>query len=199
MKPKKVTVMKDLVEEMRGAVRHWWTSLIIGLLAVVLGVWCFFTPLATLGALTMLFIVAFFVSGLFEVVFAVGNRRMRGWGWTLAGGIIDLLLGVMLAASPAPAATAVLIYFVGFWIMLRSVWAIGWTSELGSVGVRGWGWLLALAIVGFIFSLVFIFSSPIFGGVFVVAFFSTAMIFYGIFRIWLAVKLKAVKDAVSEE
>lgn len=191
--------MKDLVEEMRGAVRHWWTSLIIGLLAVVLGVWCFFTPLATLGALTMLFIVAFFVSGLFEVVFAVGNRRMRGWGWTLAGGIIDLLLGVMLAASPAPAATAVLIYFVGFWIMLRSVWAIGWTSELGSAGVRGWGWLLALAIVGFIFSLVFIFSSPIFGGVFVVAFFSTAMIFYGIFRIWLAVKLKAVKDAVSEE
>ena len=52
--------MSDLVEQMRGAVRHWWTSLVIGLLAVILGVWCFITPMSTLGALTMLFIVAFF-------------------------------------------------------------------------------------------------------------------------------------------
>lgn len=192
--------MKDLVEEMRGAVRHWWTSLIIGLLAVILGVWCLFTPMATLGALTMLFIVAFFASGLFEIVFAVSNRRrLRGWGWTLTGGVIDLLLGVMLAAMPAPAATAVLIYFVGFWIMLRSLWAIGGASELGTMGVRGWGWLLALAIVSFIFSLVFIFSSPFFGGAFVVAFFSTAMIAYGIFRIWAAMKLKAIKDGTMPE
>lgn len=192
--------MKDLVEEIRGAVRHWWTSLIIGLLAVVLGVWCIFTPMATLGALTMLFIAAFLVSGLFEIIFAVGNRRhLRGWGWALTGGIVDMLLGIMLAAAPAPAATAVLVYFVGFWIMLRSLWAIGGASELSALGVRGWGWLLALAIASFIFSLVFIFSSPIFGGTFVVAFFSTAMIVYGIFRIWLALKLKAVKDAAMPE
>ena len=117
--------MSDLVEQMRGAVRHWWASLVIGLLAVILGVWCFITPMSTLGALTMLFIVAFFASGIFEVVFAVANRHMHGWGWTLSGGIVDLLLGFMLAASPAPVATAVLIYFVGFWIMLRSLWAIG--------------------------------------------------------------------------
>ena len=131
---------------------------------------------------------------------AAGNRRrLRGWGWALTGGIVDVLLGIMLAAAPAPAATAVLIYFVGFWIMLRSLWAIGGASELSALGVRGWGWLLALAIASFIFSLVFIFSSPIFGGAFVVAFFSTAIIAYGLFRIWLAVKLKAVKDAAMPE
>ena len=105
----------------------------------------------------------------------------------------------MLAASPAPVATAVLIYFVGFWIMLRSLWAIGGASELGSLGVRGWGWLLAMAIIGFIFSVVFIFSSPIFGGAFVVAFFSTAMIIYGVFRIWLGFKLRALKRAMMSE
>ena len=63
--------MSDLVEQMRGAVRHWWTSLVIGLLAVILGVWCFITPMSTLGALTMLFIVAFFASGIFEVVLSL--------------------------------------------------------------------------------------------------------------------------------
>ena len=132
--------MSDLVEQMRGAVRHWWTSLVIGLLAVILGVWCFITPMSTLGALTMLFIVAFFASGIFEVVFAVANRHMHGWGW-----------------------------------------------------------LLAMAIIGFIFSVVFIFSSPIFGGAFVVAFFSTAMIIYGVFRIWLGFKLRALKRAMMSE
>ena len=76
--------MSDLVEQMRGAVRHWWTSLVIGLLAVILGVWCFITPMSTLGALTMLFIVAFFASGIFEVVFAVANRHMHGAGLSAA-------------------------------------------------------------------------------------------------------------------
>lgn len=83
--------------------------------------------------------------------------------------------------------------------MLRSLWAIGGASELGSLGVRGWGWLLAMAIIGFIFSVVFIFSSPIFGGAFVVAFFSAAMIIYGVFRIWLGFKLRALKRAMMSE
>ena len=64
---------------------------------------------------------------------------------------------------------------------------------------KGQKWLLAMAIIGFIFSVVFIFSSPIFGGAFVVAFFSTAMIIYGVFRIWLSFKLRALKRAMMSE
>jgi len=97
------------------------------------------TPDATLVALTILFIVAFLVSGIFEIILAVGNRDRRGWGWALAGGILDLVLGIILMVIPPVMTTLVLIYFVGFWLLIRSVWAIGFASDLSHVKNSGWG------------------------------------------------------------
>lgn len=191
--------MKSVIEGVRNTVKNWWVSLVVGIVAIILGIWCMFTPMATLGALTIVFIVAFFISGIAEIVFAVQNRKiMYGWGWTLTGGILDLLLGIMLLALPAPVVTMVLIYFIGFWILLRSIWAIGASAELNKIGVRGWGWMLAIAILALVFSLFFIFSSPVFGGSVVVAFFSVAMLIYGIFRIYMAVILKSIKNDVKK-
>lgn len=191
--------MKKRVEGVRNTVKYWWISLIIGFLAILLGIWSLVTPVSALAALTIVFIVAFFISGIIEIAFAVSNRHiMKGWGWTLTGGIVDILLGVMLMCLPAPMVTVALIYFIGFWIMLRSIWAIGASAELNTLGVRGWGWLLALAILSLIFSIIFIFSSPIFGGVFVVAFFATAMLIYGVFRIYLAFQLKSIKSDIND-
>lgn len=191
--------MKDVIKGVRNTVKYWWISLVIGLLAIILGVWSLVTPVDALYALTTVFIIAFFVSGLIEIIFAISNRHlMKGWGWTLSGGIIDILLGVMLVALPTPMVTVALIYFVGFWIMLRSIWAIGAASELQSLGVRGWGWMLALAILALIFSIIFIFSSPIFGGGFVVAFFAVSMLIYGVFRIYLAVQFKSIKNDIED-
>lgn len=191
--------MENLVEHVRYEIKHWWISLLIGLLAVVLGTWCLFTPLEALGALTAVFIISFFASGVFEIAFACLNHKiLRGWGWLLAGGIIDLLLGVMVVSMPVPLAALALVYFVGFWIMVRSLWAVGAAVELQTMHVSGWGWLLALAVLCLLFSLSFIFSSPLFGGVCVVALFSAAMVLYGFFRIYMAFKLRTVKRALEE-
>lgn len=185
--------MEKAVEIMR--VRYWWESLIVGMLAILLGIWSLVTPLPALRAVTILFIISFFISGIIDIAFALSNRRIiKGWGWVLTGGIIDLLLALMLLGLPAPAATIVVIYFIGFWILFRSIWAIGSAAELNALGVKGWGWLLALAILSLIFAIVFIFSSPIFGGTVIVAFFATAMIIYGIFRIDLAFQLKRIRE-----
>ncbi len=192
--------MKNVTEGIKDTVKNWWVSLVVGIIAIILGVWCMFVPLATLAAISIVFIIAFFISGIVEIAFAVQNRKaMHGWGWTLMGGIVDLLLGAMLLALPAPAVTVVLIYFIGFWIMFRSIWAIGAAAELQKYGVRGWGWMLAIAILALLFSIVFIFSSPLFGGAFVVTFFCVAMLVYGIFRIYMAVLLKSIKNDIDKK
>ncbi len=192
--------MKNVIEGVKSTVNNWWISLVIGIIAIILGIWCMFTPVATLAALTIVFVVAFFISGIAEIVFAVQNRKiMYGWGWALTGGILELLLGCMLLAIPAPAITAVLIYFIGFWIMFRSIWAIGAASELQKYGVKGWGWMLTIAILALLFSIIFIFSSPLFGGTFVVIFFCIAMLVYGIFRIYMAMMLKSIKNAIEDK
>ncbi len=192
--------MTTVTEGIRDTVKNWWVSLIVGIIAIILGVWCMFVPVATIAALTIVFIVAFFISGIAEIAFAVQNRKtMHGWGWTLTGGIVDLLMGCMLLALPAPAVTAVLIYFVGFWIMFRSIWAIGAASDLQKYGVRGWGWMLAIAILALLFSIIFIFSTPLFGGAFIVTFFCVALLVYGIFRIYMGVLLKSVKNEIDKK
>lgn len=187
----------DLLDSARRAVKYWWMSLIIGVLALGIGVWCIFKPVEALLALTILFVVSFLISGILEIIFALSNKdSLHGWGWTLASGIIDLLLGIILLCIPIET-PLIMIYFVGFWIMFQSVWAIGAAVDLQRIKVSGWGWLLALAILGLIFSFVFI-VSPGFGGGFIVVLMSVSFIIYGIFRIYLSFRLKSIKDRIDE-
>lgn len=187
----------EILETARRAVKNWWVSILVGILAIVLGIWCAVTPDTTLVALTIVFIVAFLISGIFEIVFAVSNRDMSGWGWSLAGGILDLILGILLMALPLPVITIVLVYFVGFWILIRSIWGIGTASDLSRWKVKGWGWMLALAILGVIAAF-FFFISPVFGGGMIVWFAAFAFVFYGVFRIYLGIWLKSLKNHAGE-
>ena len=190
---------KQTLSAVKDAVKYWWLSLIMGILAVAVGIWCLAQPLMTFGALTVLFVAAFLVFGIFDIVFAVSNRKsLYGWGWTLAIGIIDILFAIILTALPGSAVAGIFVYFVGFWIMFRSIWAIGTAAELNQIGVKGWGWMLALSILGVIFSVVFILSPIFFGGVFIVAFVSAALIVYGIFRIYLAIPLKSLYNEIKD-
>lgn len=181
----------DLLNSARQAVRHWWVSLLVGILAIGLGIWCISAPWATIIALSYVFAITFLISGLSEIIFAVSNKdSISGWGWTLASGIIDILFGIIILTLPPAMLTLILAYFVGFWIMFRSIWGIGSAADLQRLNVKGWGWLMALAIIGVIISFIFILS-PVFTAGFVVALVSISFVAYGIFRIYLGFKLRS--------
>ncbi|MCD7971237.1 MAG: DUF308 domain-containing protein [Candidatus Azobacteroides sp.] len=55
-------------------------------------------------------------------------------GFALAVGITDLLFGILLVALPLELTATFLIYFVGFWIMFRSIWEIGTDIDLKKMG-----------------------------------------------------------------
>jgi len=186
------------METMKKRVKYWWVSLLIGILSIVLGIWCLVIPDATLVALTMVFIASFLLSGIMEISFAVSNRKiMPGWGFELTGGIIDLAFGIILIFLPTALAATVLIFFVGFWIMFRAIWGIGVAIDMQRNNISGWGWLLTLAILGVLFSLLFIIS-PAFGASVMIAFASVAFVFYGIFRIYLAFTFKSLHNRLDE-
>jgi uncharacterized membrane protein HdeD (DUF308 family) len=98
---------------------------------------------------------------------------------------------------PMASAALILIYVVGFWILFRSIWAIGSAFDLHQVGIRGWGWLLAMGILTALFSFLFLLS-PAFGGIFIVVFVGIALLLYGIFRIVLAFNLKSLYRDIEE-
>ncbi len=184
----------EIVVTVQRAARNWWVSVLIGVLALALGIWCLFAPGATLAALSLVFVVGFIISGILEIVFAVTNRGLDGWGWSLAGGIVDLLIGIALAVLPLAVITVVLIWFVGFWLLIRSILGIGMAADLHRWGVRGW--LLAVAILGVVAAFLF-FLSPAFGGGTIVWLAACAFVFYGIFRIWLGVRLYSLHRNVE--
>jgi len=188
----------DLFISVKQAVKYWWVSPIIGLLAIGLGIWCLASPWATIAALAIVFAVSFFVSGIFEIIFAISNKdTLKGWGWTLVSGIIDLLFGIILISMSPAVITIVLAYFVGFWVMFQSIWGIGSAVELQRNGIRGWGWLMALAIMGVILAFIFILTPALTSG-FIVALVSLSFIAYGIFRIYLGVRLKSLHNDMDD-
>lgn len=186
----------SLTDLAKRSLRYWWVSILTGILAIALGVLFVAVPESALLSLAMLFAIGFIINGIFELTFALVNRReLAGWGWNLVAAIVDLLLGILLLCIPG-VTIFILIYFVGFWILFRSIWAIGVSIELQTFGVRGWGWILAFAILGVLFSAVFILS-PAFGGSFIVAFAAISFMMYGIFRIALGLRLRSIKKEVE--
>lgn len=105
------------------------------------------TPFSSMAAMTVLFSVSFLVWGFFEIAFSCANTHAQNWGWYLAGGILDLLIGVMLMSSNIFEQMEILAFFMGFWLLFRGASLMGHSFEFKHLGVKNWGWLLVLSIV----------------------------------------------------
>ena len=183
--------------------RYWWISLVIGILGIATGVACFVVPTDSLAVLTAFFIAVLVAGALFNIVWAVMNRRWNGtWGWSLARGLIEVLFGVWLLMLHLPLVTALLIYVVGFWMLFQSVLGICESCALSEFRLPGWGWLLACNILSLICSFVFL-AAPLYGGIFILACIGLSFVLYGIFRIALAFEWRRInrefRDSDGEE
>jgi uncharacterized membrane protein HdeD (DUF308 family) len=71
------------------------------------------------------------VGGIAEVVesFMMRKRGSEGWGWMLAAGIVSVLFGVVLLASPG-AALITLLWLVGAYAIVFGVIIIVWPVRL---------------------------------------------------------------------
>jgi uncharacterized membrane protein HdeD (DUF308 family) len=178
-----------IIKTVENAIKHWWISLVLGVLFILVGICVLATPLASYTILSMLFSITFFINGILEIFFAIANKdHLDGWGWQFTGGIIDLLLGALLMSIPG-ISMLVLPFFIGFGLMFRSMIIMGLSFDLRTYHVPGWSWLLGLSLLALLFSFLLIWKP-----LFIVAF--TAMAFFGVgvFRILLSVKLKSLHN-----
>ena len=166
--------MKTIFDELQQEVKNWWISLILGILYVIVAISLMFSPLSGYAVLSILFSVSMLFSGLLEISFAVSNRRrVSSWGWYLAGGIIDMILGFYLIAYP----------------MLRGFSSVGYAMDLKRYGTRDWGWYVAFGILAVICSLIILWQ-PAVGALYAVYMISFAFLIIGFFRIMLSFELK---------
>lgn len=122
----------------RDSIKYWYVPLIIGLFFIVVSVIAFTSPERSLLTLSILFALSFLLSGISEVVFSLMNRnRMENWGWSLAFGIITLILGISLLMHPN-LSLGILAFYIGIVILFRSVAAFSFALDLKRYGSKKW-------------------------------------------------------------
>ena len=91
--------MKSLKINYWGHTRYWWIVLILGILMVLCGFVYWLWPVAGYAVSSQIFGWLLVLAGIVQLCVAAGARHPRGWGWWLAGGVIDIFIGFMLVRS----------------------------------------------------------------------------------------------------
>ncbi|MCM4167417.1 hypothetical protein KCTC52924_01088 [Arenibacter antarcticus] len=177
------------LKSIKKAIRHWYIPLLVGIFFVIVSIVAFTAPLSSLITLAILFAMSFLFGGISEIIFSLVNRdQLENWGWTLAFGIITFIVGILLLLNPALSITT-LAFYVGFVILFRSIAAISMAIDIKKYGSKNWGSLMALGILGALFSFILLWN-PLFAGMSVVVLISLSFLFAGLFSIYFSLQLR---------
>jgi uncharacterized membrane protein HdeD (DUF308 family) len=115
----------------RGAESHWGWHVVQGVISVIAGIVAFVWPGVTV--LAILFVIAFWsvVSGVAVIAesFAMRRRGVGEWGWTLAGGVVSVLFGIVLLIHPG-AGLLTLLWLVGTFSVVFGIIVVVWAFRL---------------------------------------------------------------------
>lgn len=179
----------SLIENSKQAVRFWWLSLIIGIALFILGILVFIFPAQSYLGMSLLFGWVMLVTGILEVVLSTTNRHfVTGRGWILAGGIIEIILGLILIFNIALSA-ATLPIFLGFWLLLRGFSAIGLGGDMNALEVAGSGWTIFAGVLLVLCALWVLFQPLVIGTTAVIVWVGVSLIFAGIAACSFAIQL----------
>lgn len=187
----------NYLKTIKSTVKNWYVPLIVGTLLILLGIYTLRSPAGAYLALSLLFTWYFLISGIMEILFAVNNKdNIDGWGWHLAGGILYTLMGFMMMSNPAISITT-LPFVIGFYALFKSFQMMSFAIELSHYRAKNWGWVLAFAILGIIFSFILIWN-PLLAGMSLVIWTGMSVITLGIASCVFSFQLKKIKDFPSK-
>lgn len=187
----------DLYDRAMEPVRHWWMYLIIGVLAFILGVFMLTNPAITYEMMTLLLGLALMVFGIIELIVGLFSRNIFVTrAAVLIGAILNIVLGILLAANPGIAALT-LPLILGMWMLYQSFMIISYAGDLKGFKVKGYGLTLFCGIVLLILALL-ILLRPMTVGIFTVAIYiSLSLIVYGLSEIVSAFRLKSIHNIIE--
>jgi uncharacterized membrane protein HdeD (DUF308 family) len=119
-------------------VRPWWLTLILGILAVIVGAMLLFGTFATKVDIwtTLVVLLGFYwlFRGISDIIYMFVDHR--GWGWRLFMGIVSILAGGAILVYPVVAAVALPQLFM----LILGIWGFIQGITLLFLAFRGGGW-----------------------------------------------------------
>ena len=129
-------------------------NIVAGILLIAAGIYCLCNEdVAVLSAGLMLGIFML-AAGIAEiVVFAGTSGVLIGSGWLLLDGVLTVVMSLFLLFNQWFTMMSLPILFT-VWLLFSGVSRFVSAFDLKALGMRGWGWILALGIVLLVFGVV---------------------------------------------
>lgn len=188
--------MNDIEKIKNGIHKIWWVPLITGILAIILGVWCFCSPETSLSSFAYFFIGCLLAAGCLNISYALFNYKLpTNWGWSLVLGILELVCGFWLFAVPAPTLAIAFAYTAGIWMLVVSINSIGEAISFHSYGTA-WSVIMIILLIATIGFVVYFLINPILGFAIGWLWIGISLILFGIWRIALAFKVRSFNNHI---
>lgn len=187
----------SIIDTARESIKFWWLLLLLGLVFIFSGFWVLTNPVEGYVALSIVFGVLMFVSGLTELIFTMVNKdNMQNWGWQLMGALFDFLIGLILVSFPK-LTMQVIPFLVAFFFMFKGFGEMSLAIDLkGKGGDVSWGWLMIFGVIAVALGLLILYRPQI-GGLTVVFYTGVAFTMVGVYKVLLGLKLRKVKRLAS--
>ena len=125
----------------------WGWFLALGIIFIIGGVFAIMQPLISSIALSILLAAALVVAGVFQIWGAFSVQSWTGFLWQLIIGIILLLGGIAIYASPTTGSIALTLVIAAVFIA-KGVFQVILGFRLRPID--GWGWILTAGIIALI-------------------------------------------------
>lgn len=145
-------VQETTVELKQLAKTAWWIMLIQGIATLILGLMLFGQPGKTLLVLTTVLGTFWLITGILDVVAGIGGRTENSRTWTVIGGVITALAGLVVINQPLLAgavSTGFLTFMIAFSIIINGVMRI-FAGRRSPDGL-GRDWSLGSLVVGILY------------------------------------------------
>ena len=118
--------------------------IILGILLILLGIGCAFTPLATLAAAGVFIAIVLVASGICGII---TGFQFKVYGLNFVVSILALILGILALVRPGgiKVIDSLLIYLFAIWLVCRGAASIAASLNLRKLG-EGNKWILVLII-----------------------------------------------------
>lgn len=174
--------------------KNWGWVLLRGILGIIVGVIAFTSPLATIGALVLVFAVYSASDGVLAIVSAVRAARAgERWIWFVLEGLIDIAAAVVALSMPL-IAVKVFVFVVSFWAIFSGVAMIVAAFKLEKT--HGRLWLILGGALSIVWG-VLLLMQPVIGVLVMTYWFGAYAFMFGIVLIALAIQLRAKANAAA--
>lgn len=129
-------------------------SIIIGVLLIAAGIYCLCNQDVAAMSAGIVLGLLMLIAGIAEIVIFAGTSRfILGSGWLLLDGVLTVVMSLFLLFNQWFTMMSLPILFT-VWLLFSGVSRFVSAFDLKALGMRGWGWILALGIVLLVFGVI---------------------------------------------